>query len=81
MEQWRRNFYGIPLQLFCTTKKLLGFGEAYNKVLLNCKHELVLMLTKNLGDVLEQTRNEQTFKLEMTNITWKIPHLTPSDFA
>jgi len=39
------------------------------------------MLTKNLGDVFEQTRNEQTFKLEMTNITWKIRHVTPSDFA
>jgi len=31
--------------------------------------------------VFEQTRNDQTFKLEMTNITWKIPHITPSDFA
>jgi len=49
--------------------------------LLKCKHELVLMLTKNLGDVFEQTRIEQTFKLEMTNITWKIPHVTPSDVA
>jgi len=39
------------------------------------------MLTKNLGDVFEQTRIEQTFKLEMTNITWKIPHVTPSDVA
>jgi len=39
------------------------------------------MLTKNLGDVFEQTRNEQTFKVEMTNITWTIPHITPSDFA
>jgi len=38
-------------------------------------------LTKNLGDVFEQTRNEQTFKVEMTNITWKIPHVTPSGFA
>jgi len=39
------------------------------------------MLTKNLIDVFEQTRNEQTFKLEMTNITWKIPHVIPSDLA
>jgi len=45
-------------------KKLLGFAEDYKKVLLKCKHELVLMLTKILGDVFEQTRNEQTFNLE-----------------
>jgi len=40
-----------------------------------------LMLTKNLVDVFKQTRNEKTFKLEMKNITWKIPHVRPSDFA
>jgi len=67
--------FSVPL------KNELGFAEDYKQVLLNCKHELVLMLTKNLGDVFEQTRNEQTFKLEMTNITWKIAHVTPSDFA
>jgi len=50
-------------------KNLLGFPEDYKKALLNCKHELVLMLTKNLGDLFEQNRNEQTFQLEMTNIT------------
>jgi len=67
--------FSVPL------KNLLGFAEDYKIVLLNCKHELVLMLTKNLGDVFQQTRNEQTFKLEMTNITWKIPHVTPSDLG
>jgi len=35
--------FSVPL------KNLLGFAEDYKKVLLNCKHELVLMLTKNLG--------------------------------
>jgi len=59
----------------------LGFAEDYEKVLLNCLHELVLMLTKNLGDVFEQTRNEQTFTMEMTNLTWKVAHVTPSNFA
>jgi len=39
------------------------------------------MLTKDLGDVFEQTRNEQTFKVEMTNITSEIPHIFPSDLA
>jgi len=67
--------FSVPLKFF------LGFAEDYKKVLLNCKHELVLMLTKNLGDVLEQTRSDQTFKLEMTNITWKNPHVNPSYFA
>jgi len=67
--------FSVPL------KNLLRFAEDYKKVLLKCKHELVLMLTKNLGDVFEQIRNEQTFKMKITNITWKIPNVTPSDFA
>jgi len=67
--------FSVPL------KQFLGIAEDYKKVLLNCKHELVLMLVKNLSDVFEQTGNEQTFKLEMTSITWKITHVTPSDFA
>jgi len=42
-------------------KNLLGFAEDYKKVLLKCLHEEVLMLTKNLGDVFKQIRNEQNF--------------------
>jgi len=34
--------FSVPL------KDLCGFAEDYKKVLLNCKHEVVLMLTKNL---------------------------------
>jgi len=34
------------------------------------------MLTKNFGNVFEQTKNNQTFKLEMTNVTWKVIHVT-----
>jgi len=54
--------FSVPL------KNLLRFAEDYKKVLLKCKHELVLMLTKNLGDVFEQIRNEQTFMMKITNL-------------
>jgi len=57
--------FSVPL------KNLLGLTDDYKKILLNCKHELVLTLTKNLCDVFEQI-----FKLEITNITWKIPYAT-----
>jgi len=43
--------FSIPL------KNLLRFAKDYKNVLLKCKHELVLMLTKNLGDVVEQISN------------------------
>jgi len=72
---------GLHFNFSVTLKNLLGLAEDYKKVLLTCKHELVLMLTTNLGDVFEQSRNEHTFKLEVTNIAWKISHVTPSDFV
>jgi len=58
--------FSVPLKI------LLGFAEDYKKVLLKCKHELVLMLTKNLGDVFEQSRNEQTFNLENVPHSWNV---------
>jgi len=78
MEQWDEISTGHHFNFFVPLKNSLGFGEDYKKVLLNCKHELFLMLTKNLRDVFKQTRNETTSKLEITNIIWKIPRVTLS---
>nr|XP_044250259.1 uncharacterized protein LOC123003054 [Drosophila takahashii] len=70
------NFnFSLPL------KNVMGFAEDYRKVLLNCKHELILLLTKNLDDVYVKNKANHTYVLEMTNISWKIPHVTPSDAA
>jgi len=77
MEQWDEISTGHHFNFFVPLKNSLGFGD-YKKVLLNCKHELFLMLTKNLRDVFKQTRNETTSKLEITNIIWKIPRVTLS---
>jgi len=70
--------FSIPL------KNLLGFAEDFKKVLLNCKQELVLLISKNFNDVVEQDKFENAqlvgkHHLNMTNITWKIPHKTLSD--
>lgn len=70
------NFnFSIPL------KNLLGFAEDFKKVILNCKHELVLLITKNMDDVYLQEVSNVKYQMEITNITWKIPHVTPSDSA
>jgi len=38
-------------------------------------------ITTTRKTTLEQNRSDQTFKLELTNITSKIPHVPPTDFA
>jgi len=63
--EWRTRFqfnphfnFSIPL------KNLLGFAEDFKKVLLNCKHELVLLISKNFNDVLEQDKFESAQLIE-----------------
>jgi len=41
--------------------------DLLRRFFINFNHELVLLLTKNLGDVFERKKNGQTFKLEATN--------------
>lgn len=65
------NFY-IPL------KTLLGFAEDFNKIILNCKHELILLRCKNDIDLLRGTTIDGA-KLTITNISWRIPHVHLSD--
>jgi hypothetical protein len=67
--------FSLPL------KNLLGFAEDFKKVILNCKHELVLLISKNMNEVYETAHGNNNFRMEMLSITWKIPHITPSDSA
>lgn len=66
------NFY-IPL------KSLLGFGEDFNKIMLNCKHELILLRNKSDAALITRTINTHSPILRITNISWRIPHVHLSD--
>lgn len=61
----------VPLRL------LLGFAEDYNKIIMNCKHELILIRAKSDVDGF-LFQNAQT-KLNISNLTWKIPHINLAD--
>lgn len=66
------NFY-IPL------KQLLGFAEDFNKIILNCKHELVLLRSSNDTSSCSSTTSGENVNLILTNITWRIPHIQLAD--
>ncbi|XP_075167675.1 uncharacterized protein LOC142239795 [Haematobia irritans] len=66
------NFY-VPLKL------LLGFAEDFNKVILNCKHDLILLRSSNDSNVCYSTKADENVKLTIQNITWTIPHVHISD--
>lgn len=66
------NFY-VPLKLF------LGFAEDYNKILLNTKHELILLRNKNDENLVYSTVSTEKAKLTISSISWRIPHVQLSD--
>lgn len=66
-----RQTYHIPLSM------ILGFAEDYRKVLINAKHELVLIRSRSntncmIGAV-------EALDMHIMNIQWKVPHIYVSD--
>lgn len=67
---------------FCLPLKLLlGFAEDFNKIIINAKHELILLRAKNDDNIAYSTDADVKVSVNIKNITWKIPHIQLSDFA
>lgn len=65
---------------FCLPlKQLLGFAEDYNKIIVNSKHELILLRAKDDQQVFKSTNFTEKIKLSILNITWKVPHIQLAD--
>lgn len=63
--------YCIPLNI------LLGFAEDYKKIILNAKHELILIRARTDENAII-TENEH-IKINITKLQWKLPHITVSE--
>lgn len=65
---------------FCVPLKLLlGFAEDFHKIILNSKHELILLRSSSDENVYYSTDANEVLSLSITNITWRIPHVQLSD--
>lgn len=62
----------IPLKMF------LGFAEDYKKIVMNAKHELILVRRRNDVDCFNGNDN---LKINLNKIQWKIPHVAVSDLS
>ena len=70
----------IPLSL------IFGFAEDYRKIVVNAKHELVLMRSRNDLNAVVQTSTRvaeedvfENFKIELTRIEWLMPYVVASN--
>lgn len=68
------SFY-VPL------KHLLGFAEDYNKIILNSKHELILIRSSTDENIILPLSSTNNIKVLITNLSWRIPHIILSDNA
>lgn len=82
-EMWGWNVDGLINKQgrFCVLlplNKLLGFAEDYQKIIINCKHELVLNRSNtNLNSVIAD--KDDFVELNIRKVQWRMPHIKVSD--
>lgn len=59
--------------------KILGFAEDYNKVIINCKHELILLRSNTNLNAVKLNTGEVMEDVEIHKIIWRVPHVKVSD--
>lgn len=59
--------------------KIIGFAEDYNKILINCKHELVLLRSNTNINSVKLNTNEVIENFTINKIVWRLPHIKVSD--
>lgn len=59
-----------------------GFCDDYRKIIINCKHELILNRSRDTTDCIHggnAAANHARVTLAITKIQWKMPHITLAD--
>lgn len=59
--------------------KILGFAEDYKKIIMNCKHELILLRSNTNLNSLKVGAEDFIDDITITNIVWRVPHIKVSD--
>lgn len=58
--------------------KLLGFAEDYKKIVINCKHELILNRSStNLNSIVSE--KDDSVEISIQKVQWRMPHIKVSD--
>lgn len=59
--------------------KILGFAEDYEKIIINCKHELVLLRSNTNLNSVKLSDGEIVEDIIINKIVWRVPHIKVSD--
>lgn len=73
------NTNGGSFSVSIPLNKILGFAEDYKKIIMNCKHELVLLRSNTNLNALKLHENEVLEDIIINKIVWRVPHVKVSD--
>ncbi|XP_028177725.1 uncharacterized protein LOC114365372 isoform X2 [Ostrinia furnacalis] len=59
--------------------RILGFAEDYEKIIINCKHELVLLRSNTNLNAVKLNAGEVVDDIIINKIIWRVPHIKVSD--
>ena len=74
-----KNIHSGKFTVSIPLNKILGFAEDYNKVLINCKHELILLRSNTSVNALHLSSGEVLTDIEIERIAWRVPHVKVAD--
>lgn len=60
-------------------KNILGFAEDYQKIIINCRHELILLRSNTNLNAVKLDINEVIEDVIIKKIIWRVPHVRVSD--
>lgn len=80
---WGWNLNGAKqkdghFSLILPLNKILGFAEDYNKIIVNCRHELILQRSRSVSNCIIMGKSDN-IQLDIQKIQWRVPHIRVSD--
>lgn len=74
-----KNMHSGKFSASIPLNNILGFAEDYKKVIINCKHELVLLRSNTNVNALILNTGEEVDDVLIHKIVWRVPHVKVSD--
>lgn len=67
------------IQCLIHLRDLFGFCEDYQKIIMNAKHELIMVVNRHA--LLSYIAPTDSFDIKITKVQWKVPHVQLADQA
>lgn len=74
-----KNIHGGNFSASIPLANILGFAEDYKKIIINCKHELILLRSNTDLNSLKIPSGELVDTIIINQLVWRVPHVKVSD--